>query len=226
MSGIAGAKNSYCTSVKVGNWVEDNAGARLASSLASRHASARLETTDYRSNFTAPPPGAGAKPASAPQPLDQLDGHLVMAHGTDIVHSRHPGAGHFVSVTQATMRGVKPSALVDSQPPVPTRTELMREKAKMRAAGVEPWDPPALYRSALPRVGTTITPPAVGTGMELGRTSDVPLGGRGSTLQGVTMAGTAVASALAPPRAEAAGFGRSGAFSATFKRGVGAGAAL
>jgi hypothetical protein len=95
-AGIAGAKNSFSTSVKVGNWVEDNWGRRHAESIASRHAHAQWESSAYASNFTAPV-GAHFKLASAPAPVDALDGHLVMAHGTNIIE-REPEAGHFMSM--------------------------------------------------------------------------------------------------------------------------------
>ena len=81
---IAGHKNSFCTSVRCGNWLEDNWGQRHATSMPSRHSAAAFESTKYSRDYTNPGVG-GPKVAFAPKPIDQLDGHLVMAHGTNII---------------------------------------------------------------------------------------------------------------------------------------------
>lgn len=144
-SGVCGARNSYSTHVKVGNWSEDRAGLMLAAAAPARHAAAEFEVSTTAAAYTAPPAGSGARTAFAPRPLDQLDGALMMSHGTDITN-RAPGAGHFVSFAHGTMLGVRPASLMASdgvaaprprpgapapQAPPPPRTELMREKAKL-----------------------------------------------------------------------------------------------
>ena len=104
---IAGHKNSYCTQVRCGNWLEDNWGQRHASSMPSRHAAAAFASTKYSRDFVDPGVG-GPKVAFAPAPIDQLDGHLVMAHGTNIIN-RDPNAGMYMSLCVACLPRVTPA---------------------------------------------------------------------------------------------------------------------
>ena len=126
------AKGSYNTSVRTGNWVEDVWGKRLAD----RPFSLRTGESESSSRFVAPPLG-GFELASAPRPLDSLDGHLVMAHGTRILQ-REPDAEVYMSMAAGTGRGITASAMTDVQQrhaAVGHRTELINEKARQVRAG-------------------------------------------------------------------------------------------
>jgi len=93
---IAGHKNSFSTSVKCGNWAEDQAGVILGQHLAS-HAPSMSNVTQYRSTFTAGRTYDAPKIAYGPRPIDTLDGHLVMAHGTNII-DRTIAGDHYLSL--------------------------------------------------------------------------------------------------------------------------------
>ena len=70
--------------------------------MPSRHSAAAFESTKYSRDYAAPGVG-GPKVAFAPAPIDQLDGHLVMAHGTNIIN-RDPNAGMYMSLCVAACR--------------------------------------------------------------------------------------------------------------------------
>jgi hypothetical protein len=124
-------------------------------------------TTEFRDQYFNR--GAADIAGPAPRPLDSLDGHLVMAHGTNIT-SRTPTADHYLTFTQAAFKQMKESQVLDGTVKGGVgRTDLMRAKAKLRAAGVDAWDP-APFR-AVPTVPMTVTPsnaPAVGASARLG----------------------------------------------------------
>lgn len=93
---IAGHRNSFSTSVKCGNWMEDQCGVRLAHALPSHLNSSKMETTQYHDTFPSRS-YAAPKVAFAPRPIDTLDGHLVMAHGTNIIDRTIKG-DHYLSM--------------------------------------------------------------------------------------------------------------------------------
>ena len=140
---IAGHKNSFSTQVRCGNWQEDCAGARHASALPARHASAAFESTKYSRDYL--PPGVGGpKVAFAPAPIDQLDGHLVMAHGTDII-SRGASADMYLSLCVGVrawrwlLREVPcrpcPASQSSSPPPALSPAQRQRRQPRHQAPG-------------------------------------------------------------------------------------------
>lgn len=133
--GLAGHRNSYSTAVRCGNWLEDSFGARQAASIPARHAAAAWAVPSHARDFRAPA-GAPVKVAAAPNPLDALDGHLVMAHGTDILE-RVPETGHYMSIAAGASAGITPQVMlnVHAHPTTGRRTDLMRAKAHLVRAG-------------------------------------------------------------------------------------------
>jgi hypothetical protein len=95
-SGLCGHKQSYCTSVRTGNWIEDAAGKRLAASSAQRYAAAPFGTSVAHDTWVNPGP-SDVKVAFAPRPVDTIDGHYVMAHGTNIF-DRAPDADMYLTL--------------------------------------------------------------------------------------------------------------------------------
>ena len=71
--------------------------------MPSRHSAAAFESTKYSRDYTNPGVG-GPKVAFAPKPIDQLDGHLVMAHGTNII-KRDAHADMYLSMCVHARRG-------------------------------------------------------------------------------------------------------------------------
>ena len=95
------------------------------------------------------------------------------------------------------------------------RTDLIRHKAAMRAAGYEPGDPSILQlRCTVPAVPTTVAQASAGP-IELGRAGVQ----RFAPMSATSLGAAAALHAVAPASAAAQHFGRSGAFSATFRAG-------
>ena len=128
MAGLS-SKNSYNTSVRCGNWYEDSWGQRHASNIVARHASAKWETPSHARDYVYKV--GDVKVASAPMPIDAIDGHLVMAHGTNIIE-RHPESGHYMSVNAGAAAGITPQEMLDvhAHPTVGRRTDLISQLAK------------------------------------------------------------------------------------------------
>ena len=97
------------------------------------------------------------------------------------------------------------------------RTDLIRQKAAMRAAGFEPWDPAVLQpRCSVPAVATTVAAGGAAGRTDLGRVAVQRFAPMSATSQGAAAALHAVAPASS---AAAQRFGRSGSFSGTFRAG-------
>lgn len=82
-----------------------------------------------------------------------------MAHSGSLsgLVTRQPPGDHYLTLSQAQMKQLSEQKVMDGKVEGHhTRTELMRRKAVMRAAGVDPWDPPAV--SSMPVIPMTVTP--------------------------------------------------------------------
>ena len=101
-SGLCGHKQSFTTSVRCGNWIEDAAGKHLASQSATRYAAAKMGTSVARDTWINPGP-SDVKVAFAPRPVDTIEGHYVMAHGTNI-YDRAPNADMYLTLCVAAGR--------------------------------------------------------------------------------------------------------------------------
>jgi hypothetical protein len=131
-------KNSYNTGVKVGNWVEDSAGSRLAKVAMLAHP--KLETTETRSQYlNRYAELRPSKPAGIA--TDVLSGHLVMAHGPNIIDQTLPN-DHYLTTTAAVFKGVKPHTVVGPKGKFEgdgNRVDLIAEKARLvRRRGAAP----------------------------------------------------------------------------------------
>ena len=125
------AKNSYNTSVRCGNWFEDSWGARHAAGINARHAAAVMEVPSHARDYQAPG-RSDVKVAAAPAPIDAIDGHLVMAHGTNIFE-RVPETGHYMSLNAGAAAGITPQEMlnVHAHPTIGRRSNLIAEKTKL-----------------------------------------------------------------------------------------------
>ena len=155
-------KNSYVVGVRNGNWNEDYRGMQLGKALLT--ANPKMETTEYRTQYFNRGPGDSIGPA--PRGLDQLDGHLVMAHGTNII-DRKPAPVHYLTLNQAHFNNIKEKDVLDGTVTgqAGARTELIRKKALLRAANVDSWDP-AVFKVGVPNLPMTVKPqsiPSVGS---------------------------------------------------------------
>ena len=114
-------------------------------------------------------------------------------------------------------RALKPQALLDvhAEHKVEMRTDLIRQKAAMRAAGVEPWDPTILQmRSSVPAIASTVTKSSAGA-IEVGRVAG---GSERSVPMSATCLGTAAAfRAIEAPPSDTNKFARNGSFSSTWR---------
>jgi hypothetical protein len=173
------------------------------------HAKPTMETTETRSQYY--DRGMADTAGPAPRPLDGLDGHLVMAHGTDITN-RAPSNVHYLTMNQAHFRNLKEKKVLDGTAEGNfARTELMRKKALMRAAGVEPWDPKAVVSiPSLPMTVKPTIPVAVGSS---------PAETAAQHYASVTQRTLGTASTLSATTQSrpAQSFSRDGAFTKTFK---------
>lgn len=114
-------------------------------------------------------------------------------------------------------KAIKPQSLLnvhEQQNHVGMRTDLIRQKAAMRAAGVEPGDPTILQmRNNVPTIATTVSRASAGPA-DLGR-ADFQ---RFATVTGTSLGAAQAFSAIQPlAPADAANHARSGAFSKTFR---------
>lgn len=112
------------------------------------------------------------------------------------------------------MQAIKPQTLLDVHEvtKVPLRTDLIRQKAAMRAAGYEPWDPTVMaMKNNLPSISTTVSRVETGQ-VELGRATFHPF----TSVTGTTLGAAASLRDIQPASARSS-FARSGAFSSTFK---------
>ena len=134
MAGVS-AKNSYNTSVRCGNWYEDSWGQRHASNISARHAAATWEVPSHARDYVMKV--GDVKIASAPMPIDAIDGHLVMAHGTNIIE-RIPETGHYMSLNAGAAAGITPQEMlnVHAHPTIGRRTELIAHIAKQVSYGI------------------------------------------------------------------------------------------
>ena len=207
-------KNSYNVGILCSNWVEDRAGTRLAKVKPALYAAAPFATSSTADAYIDHGPAHTAGPA--PAPLDRLDGHLVMAHGPNIT-SRAPPGDHYLSVQQSFFKRL-PEALVLKGPGhVPGnvgRTELIRKKALMRAAGIDAWDISAATKAVsmvLPMTSEPIAAPSL-AGVSGAQVSSAAQ--HFSTVAGRTQSDSAVA-ALVHAKSGAS-FGRDGRFTRDF----------
>lgn len=148
MAGVAGAKNTYSAGVQIGNWVEDAWGKRHSQRM--NGGAPPTGTTEHRSRYEVPPPGSGATAPLTTKAIDALDGHLMLAHGTNIVNrnvaNNHyvtsyvpiPGSLRFLLLililfcrSQAQFGGIRSDVLLDGKAPLGTRTNLLRQKSTM-----------------------------------------------------------------------------------------------
>ena len=138
-------------------------------------------------------------------------------------HTRHsPPPPHthapppcFCASANGVNRALKPQALLDvhAEHKVEMRTDLIRQKAAMRAAGVEPWDPTVLQmRSSVPAIASTVTKSSAGA-IDVGRVAT------GSSMpMSATCLGTAAAfRAIEAPPSDTNKFARNGSFSSTWR---------
>lgn len=156
-------KNSYVVGVRNGNWNEDMRGMALGTALL--HANPTMETTEYRTQYFNR--GEADSMGPAPRGLDQLDGHLVMAHGTNIIN-RKMTPSHYLTLNQAHFNNIKEKSVLDGtvNSQAGARTELIRKKAMLRAANIDPWDP-TVFKAGVPNLPMTVKPqntPSIGLG--------------------------------------------------------------
>lgn len=144
--GLAGHRNSFSTATRCGNWLEDSYGARQAASIPARHHAALWEVPTHARDYP-PPVGPPVTVAPPPNPIDALDGHLVMAHGTDIL-ARAPESGHYMSIANGASAGITPQVMlnVHAHPTTGVRTDLMRAKAHLVRRSIRFKGPAALSK--------------------------------------------------------------------------------
>ena len=125
-AGLCGHKQSFSTSVRCGNWIEDAAGKHLAGQSATRYAAAKMGTSTAHDTWVNPGP-SDVKVAFAPRPVDTIDGHYVMAHGTNI-YDRAPNADMYLTLCVGRRRprsrwpaGPPAAAARRRPPPLPPR---------------------------------------------------------------------------------------------------------
>ena len=110
-------------------------------------------------------------------------------------------------------RSIKPQALLDvhAHQKVEMRTDLIRRKAAMRAAGFEPTDPTILQpRSTVPAIATTVARASDGP-IDLGRTGVSRFAPMSASCQGAAAAFQAI------EKPSASSFARNATFSSTWK---------
>lgn len=214
MAGIAGHKHSFSTGVRVGNWNEDIRGVDNAQRMLSSHPA--LEVSEHQSRYANR--FAERDPSMpAAKSVDSLDGHLVMAHGTNIINRDAP-TDHYLSLTQAQFKGATSQAVLASKVAgTHARTELMQRKAKMVAAGVDPWDPVAATRTAVSSAPRTVqVHGTVSTAVDpylMGRAALAAA--QFTSLGNATLGGAAALSQTAEQTSMQ--FARNGAFTKSFK---------
>jgi hypothetical protein len=209
-------KNSYNSGILCSNWIEDRAGARLAKTKPGDYAAAKFFTTHAHDSWQDFGPAKTAGPA--PAPLDRLDGHLVMAHGTNICNRVPPG-DHYLTVGQSFFKRLPESQVLKGPGSVPGnvgRVELIRKKALARAAGIDVHDIDVMKRSlnlALPMSAEPLAAPSL-AGRAGAQTVAAERHFR--SVAEASASDAAVAALVAAPRGGGAHFGRDGAFTKEF----------
>ena len=227
MSGVA----TYRTKVLIGNWDEDARGRDFATRLT--HPRAHWSTTTGEAFLDRGP----AIPTVIPKAYGAIDGHLAIAHAptTSELIARRPPT--FVSEAGCTAAGLPTSQFLSSKSEAPlelNRTEKIRARQLLRAAGVDAWDPAigsAAAQGGAYNVPTTFTPtPALTAALERAapgsRTGD---GGVGGGAGHVTLSTAALNAAAGQARivgrdavcdAPLSKFARTSDFSKEFARGT------
>ena len=80
-----------------------------SAAAAARHAAAAWAVPTHARDY-GPPGRSDVKVAAAPMPIDALDGHLVMAHGTNLT-DRGVETGHYMSVNAGAAAGITPGTI-------------------------------------------------------------------------------------------------------------------
>ncbi len=182
------------------------------------HTTVPSETTEHRTQFI--DRGAADTAGPAPKPLDGLDGHLVMAHGTSAqIVNRRPPADHYLTLHQAfelrlpdeKVLGGRGAKLAGNY----ARTDLIRQKALLRAAGVDSWDPPSVYKAGVPdHLPMTVTPSATPV---LGHSTEgVSASAQFASVQARVLGQSTTLAVTAEGPAK--GFARDGSFTKAFKQ--------
>lgn len=218
------SKNSYATGVRIGNWAEDARGASLAQ--AAIHAHPVLGVSEATARFQ--DRSADFQPSRPPvSGVDAIPGRLVFAHGPNIARDTETPPDAYLSVTAAWQRGYRPheaaghareQARVAGE--ANNRVDRIAEKARLRAAGIDEWDPAAATKLASLAVERTVrhgglrAPAIPVTGLAPARADAY------RSLAAAAAGDAAVIAAVALPAAET-GHARDGTFSRSWARGCG-----